>query len=142
MTSPYTADPRLHVEQIAVKLNDIKEIEAPEWADFVKTSPHKQRMPMRDDWWTVRAAAVLRSVDHLGPVGVNKLRRKYGGRQRRGYQPAKFRRAGGSVLRNCLQQLEKAELVKQVDINGHKGRIVTPKGKSVIAQAAKEVSQQ
>ena len=140
MTSPYTSDPRVHIEQIAQDMKEISEISAPDWAQFVKTGPHKQRQPQNKDWWHMRVAAVLRTVGARGPVGVNKLRKKYGGRQRRGHKPARFARAGGSVLRKSLQQLEKAGLVQQVDLKGHKGRVVTAKGQSLLAQTAKKVT--
>jgi len=141
MVSPYTINPRLHIEEIATELQKIDTIVAPQWAQFVKTSPHKQRLPTRSDWWHCRAASILRKVGTRGPIGVNKLRTAYGGRKRRGHKPPRFQEAGGSIIRKCLQQLEQAELVTQADIKGHKGRVLTPKGQSLLAQAAKSVAQ-
>jgi small subunit ribosomal protein S19e len=142
MTSPYTTEPRLQILEVAKEMRNIDTIVAPEWAQFVKTGPHKTRPPANPDWWHIRAAAILRAVGTKGPIGVNKLRRKYGGRQRRGHKPAIFTRAGGSVIRKCLQQLEKAELIQQVDIKGHKGRMLSPKGQSMLAQASKRIAQE
>lgn len=125
------------IEEVAKDLKDV--IHKPEWADYVKTGAHKERPPSRDDWWYVRVAAILRSVHVRGPIGVSKLRTKYGGRKQRGVKPEKFVRGGGSVIRNALQQLEQAELVKQAEKGVHKGRVVTPKGYSLLFVAAKRI---
>ena len=87
----------------------------------------------------MRAAAVLRSVALLGPIGVSKLRTKYGGRKRRGHKPSRFRRGSGSVLRKVLQQLEKAELIKFVEKGVHKGRVVAPKGASLLDKTSIQI---
>jgi len=127
------------LNKAALKLKDLPEIEAPEWAFYVKTGMHKERQPENKDWWHMRVAAVLRSVYKLGPVGVSKLRRKYGGKKNRGYKPERFYKGSGSIIRKALQQLEKAGLVKQEAKGKHKGRIVTPKGRSVLDRTAIEI---
>ena len=114
-------------------------IQKPEWADYVKTGVHKERPPSRDDWWYVRAAAVLRTVKLQGPIGVSKLRTKYGGLKNRGVKPEHFFKGSGSVLRHVLQQLEHAELVKQTEKGVHKGRMTTPKGDALLFAAAKRL---
>ncbi|MBW2997158.1 30S ribosomal protein S19e [Candidatus Woesearchaeota archaeon] len=124
------------IEEVANDLQKIKEIKAPEWAVFVKTGVHKERPPKRQDWWYVRCAAVLRSVRKLGPVGVQKLRTKYGGRKRRGHKKEHFYKGSGNVLRKALQQLEAAGLIKKEEKSIRKGRIITPKGVSIIDKAA------
>ncbi len=123
------------IEQTAEDLKKI--IKAPEWSIFVKTGTHRERQPLRDDWWYIRAASVLRTVLKLGPIGVSKLRTKYGGRKNRGHKPDATRRAGGKILRTILQQLEKSTLVKQTTIGVHKGRIITKQGKELLDNAAK-----
>lgn len=124
------------IEEVAKDLQKIKEIKAPEWAAFAKTGVHKERPPKRQDWWYVRCAAVLRSVRQLGPVGVQKLRTKYGGRKRRGHKTEHFYKGSGNVLRKALQQLEAAGLIKKEEKSLRKGRIITPKGVSIIDKAA------
>ena len=124
------------IEEVANDLQKIKEIKAPEWAVFVKTGVHKERPPKRQDWWYVRCAAVLRSVRKLGPVGVQKLRTKYGGRKRRGHKKEHFYKGSGNVLRKALQQLEAAGLIKKEEKSIRKGRIITPKGVSIIDKAS------
>lgn len=126
------------IEALAIELKNVKDIQPPEWAGFVKTGMHNERPPARQDWWHVRAAAVLRKVDRLGPVGVEKLRVKYGGKKNRGHKPERFYKASGNILRKVLQQLEKAGLVKKQDKDVHKGRVITPAGKKMITNALKE----
>ena len=53
--------------------------------------------------------------------------------------PEEFRKGSGSVMRKALQQLEKAGYVKQVEKGVHKGRIVTPQGKSFLDKVALEI---
>ena len=114
------------------ELKKISEIKPPEWSSFVKTGTNKARPPVEKDWWYVRAASLLKKADKLGPIGVNKLRVKYGGRKRRGHKPEHFYRASGNIIRKILQQLEKAGLLKQDKKGVHKGRIITPKGISLL----------
>jgi small subunit ribosomal protein S19e len=124
------------IEEVAKDLQKVDAIKAPEWAEYAKTGVHKERPPAREDWWFMRCAAVLRSVRRLGPVGVNKLRTKYGGRKRRGHKTEHFYKGSGNVLRKALQQLEAAGLIKKGEKGVHKGRIITPQGVSLIDKAA------
>ncbi|MBT7903072.1 30S ribosomal protein S19e [Candidatus Woesearchaeota archaeon] len=124
------------IEDVAKELQNMPEIEAPEWAPLVKTGMNRERPPVRKDWWYVRSAALLRSIRILGPVGVSKLRRKYGGVKNRGHKPERFYRASGNIIRKSLQQLEKAGLIKYVEKGVHKGRIITPKGVSMMDKLA------
>ena len=116
-------------------------IEMPEWAQFVKTGPHRETLPKNPDWWYVRAASVLRTCYKNGPVGVSKLRTRYGGRKNRGFRPDKFERSSGKIIRTILQQLESNELLKQETIGVHKGRVATAKGTSLLAKSAKQVAE-
>ncbi len=95
----------------------------------MKTGSHVERSPQDPDWWYVRSASMLRKLYMNGPIGVARLRKAYGGRRRRGVKPAKFRRAGGNIIRSMLQQLEEADLVSK---DGKKGRVVSPKGRSLL----------
>ncbi len=107
-------------------------IEQPGWTVFVKTSHGKERPPLGNNWWYMRSASVLKNVAFLGPIGVSKLRTKYGARKNRGHKPDKFVKGSGKIIRDILQQLEKAGLVKQGKKGSHKGRITTPQGQSLI----------
>ncbi|MFW6378922.1 MAG: 30S ribosomal protein S19e [Nanoarchaeota archaeon] len=117
-----------------------EQIEMPEWARFVKTGPHRETLPKNPDWWYIRAASVLRTCYKQGPVGVSKLRTRYGGRKNRGFRPDMFQRSSGKIIRSILQQLESVELLKQEQIGVYKGRVATSKGASLLAKAASQVA--
>ncbi len=125
------------IERAAKELQKIDTIQAPPWALFVKTGMFKERQPERNDWWYVRAAAILRRLsDREGPIGVQKLRTLYGGRKNRGHAPEEFYKGSGNILRKILQQLEKAGFAKKVEKGLHKGRIITPQGLSFLGKIA------
>ena len=136
----HDVSPNELIAKVAEELKKMETIKAPEWARFAKTGVHKERAPEGKDWWYQRAAAVLRSVAVLGPIGVSKLRTKYGGKKRRGHKKAAFRRGSGSVIRKVLQQLEKAELIKFVEKGVHKGKVIAPKGASLLDKTAAAIS--
>ncbi|KHO49878.1 MAG: small subunit ribosomal protein S19e [archaeon GW2011_AR11] len=140
MTTIYDVDVGELIPQVAKQLKEQKLVAPPEWAKFVKTGVHKERPPVDQDWWYVRAAAVLRTVYRQGPIGVSKLRTKYGGKQNTGYKPEHQYKGSGSVARKVLQQLEKSGLIKQEQRGIHKGRVITPKGKSLLDKAASHIS--
>ncbi|MFA6888903.1 MAG: 30S ribosomal protein S19e [Candidatus Woesearchaeota archaeon] len=132
-------EPRKLIIKVAEELKKNSVIKAPAWTIFAKTGAHAARPPIDPDWWYSRAASLLRKIAIRGPVGTEKLRTIYGGRKRRGHQPAEFRPAGGSAIRKVLQQLEKAGYVKYKDKGIKKGRILTPLGISFLDKVAKEV---
>lgn len=127
------------IEKAAEELKKVEAIKQPAWASFAKTGVHKERPPVEKDWWYKRVAAVLRTVEILGPIGVSKLRAKYGGKQRRGHQPPHFKKGSGSVIRKVLQQLDKAGFTKSVEKGVHKGRIITKEGKLFLNKIAEEI---
>ena len=135
----HLAEPEQVILATAKKLEGLKELTPPEWAAYTKTGSHNERPPTQENWWHIRAASILRKVAIRGPVGTNKLRVLYGGRKNRGHKPDKTVIAGGNIIRTALQQLEKAGLVKQDTVDGRKGRVITPKGQSLLDTAANEV---
>ena len=74
------------IERIAEDFKKLEQMKMPEWAKFVKTSVARERTPAKSDWWYVRAASILRKICMKGPIGVNKLKKDYGGRSRRGHR--------------------------------------------------------
>src|SRR3989339_310286 len=142
MTHILEVNPNSLVNKAAEELKKQKLVEPTEWSKFTKTGRQKERLPDSPEWWYIRSAAVLRSVAKLGPVGTEKLRTKYGGRKRRGYQPEHFYKASGSILRKILQQLEKSQLIQQTQKGVHKGRILTAKGTSLLDKIAVQMSKQ
>lgn len=142
MVNIYDIDPTELIEKTAEELRKLPEIKQPKWASFVKTGRFKERPPVRQDWWHTRAAALLRAIYRLGPVGVSKLRVKYGGKANRGSKPEHHYKASGAIIRRMLQQLEKAELIKQTQKGAHKGRILTGKGVSLLTRVAKGIAKE
>ena len=136
MASIYDVKANALITKVAEELKKNEKIKPPSWASFVKTGVHKERPPVDPLWWYTRCAAVLRKINILGPIGVSKLRTHYGGKKNRGYKPEHFKKGSGNIIRKVLQQLESAGLAKQVEKGIHKGRILTPSGKSVLDKAA------
>ncbi|MCW1296511.1 MAG: 30S ribosomal protein S19e [Candidatus Parvarchaeota archaeon] len=135
MTNVFDVKANELIEKVADELKKVEALKPPEWAKFVKTGHGRQRPPSRDDWWYVRAASILRTLYIYGPIGVSRLRTKYGCRKRRGHKPEKFTRGSGNIIRKILQQLEQAGLVQKS--KGKKaGRELTPKGKSFLDKTA------
>lgn len=128
MTTVYDLPADVLITKVAEELRAMETVEAPDWAAFAKTGVHKQAPPHDEDWWYTRAAAVLRRIYVDGPIGVERLRSFYGGKQNRGSNPDKFRKGSGSVIRKVVQQLEGEGLVE----NGTKGRCITPKGRAFL----------
>ncbi len=130
MTTAYDVPADVLIDKLSGYLKEnMREIQPPEWAGYVKTGSHVERVPQNPDWWYVRSASMLRKIYMNGPVGVSRLRKDYGGRKRRGVRPAHFAKSGGNIIRTILQQLEQAGLAQK---DGIKGRIVSGKGRSLL----------
>jgi small subunit ribosomal protein S19e len=127
---------------LAEQMKGLAGMEEPQWARFVKTGSHAERIPHQSDWWFTRAASLMRKLYVHGPVGLGDLERAYGGSKALAYSPKHHRDAGGSNIRRILKQLELAELVKKTP----KGRVLTPKGIAMLDKASRgifsELSQQ
>ena len=139
MTTVWDVPADLLIKRVAEKLKKMPEIKPPPWAVFVKTGVHKERPPEDEDWWYVRCAAILRKIYTKGPLGIERLRKMYGGRKNMGTMPEHFRKGSGSVIRKALQQLEAAGLLKKVE---GRGREITPKGRSLLDRTAHEIKKE
>jgi small subunit ribosomal protein S19e len=135
MTTVYDVPAHRLIKSVAEKLREMEEFKPPEWAVYVKTGVHKERSPEQPDWWYTRVASIFRKIYTDGPVGVERLRTVYGGRKRRGSKPPKFAKGSGSVIREAIQQLEKAGFVDKTQ----RGRFVTPKGRAFLDKVASEL---
>ena len=124
-------------KKLAEALKKFPEFVKPEWVEFVKSGPAKQRPIEDDNFWHKRAASILRQIYKNKIVGVSRLRTKYGSKKVRGSAPEEFRKAGGKIIRVILQQSDKAgftEAVKAIKgLKGRKaGRQMTDKGKKFL----------
>lgn len=129
---------QIMIAEIAKDLKDNKKVKAPEFTKFVKTGCSRENAPQDKDWWVVRMASILRKVAINDKTTVNSLRTYYGGKKNRGVKPEEFRKAGGKIIRVCLQDLEKLGFVSKSDEK--KGRIITPAGQKYLDKMATEIS--
>jgi len=123
------------IKEIAADLKK-QGLKSPDWSLFVKTGPSRERAPDSPDWFFERAASILYRIYKQGPLGTESLRSYYGGKKRRGVRKPKFKKAGGKIIRVCLQELEKDGLIKK----DKKGRIITGKGQSYLNRKAKDAA--
>lgn len=140
MPTVYDVPGDLLVKKISEELKNVDAIKPPEWSYFVKTGAHKTRAPDNKDWWYVRAASILRTVYLHGPVGVERLRTRYGGRKNRGRKPERFVKGSGHIIRTILQQLENAGYLEKGK-NGV-GRVVSSNGRSFLDKTAAKIKKE
>ena len=136
MTTVYDVPADPLIRGVAGKLKGETKLTPPQWAPFVTTGIHTEKPPVEADWWHVRAAAVLRKVYVMGPVGTERLRAEFGGPRDRGARPNRAKKGSGSIVREALQQLESAGYVEIVK---GEGRRVSAKGRSLLDNTAHEV---
>src|SRR5438876_10550197 len=114
----------------------MSDITPPPWTEFAKTGAHKERPPQNPDWWYFRCASLLRKMYVRGSVGVSRFRVQYGVRVGHGNRPAHHVPAGGSAIREPLEQLQKAEVVAA---DGKKARKRTSEGIALFNRTSDEV---
>ncbi|MCL4381102.1 MAG: 30S ribosomal protein S19e [Candidatus Marsarchaeota archaeon] len=134
MTYVYEVKAAELVKSTAGKLKKL--IAKPEYVNYVKSGANKERMPDDPDFWFVRSASVLRQIYLNGPVGVSTLRTRYGSRKEHTMHRRHHAKAGGSIIRDILNELEKQDFVKKTA----KGRVITPKGQSFLDKVSAEIS--
>ena len=137
MTTVFDVKPDALIKLVSEKLKGFPELSPPPWAAFVKTGVHKERVPDDPDWWYVRSASILRRIYLDGPVGVERLRTRYGGKKAKGNKPPRFVKGSGSIQRKICQQLQAAGLVEKTEKDGRK---ISPKGRSFLDKCADEVA--
>lgn len=96
----------------------------------MKTACFKELPPIDHDWLFYRAASVAYQLYMRQKVGVNTLRKHYGGKQRNGTRTEHTRKAAGKNIRYCLIELEKAGLVGTAKFESEEGASITM-GKSL-----------
>jgi small subunit ribosomal protein S19e len=140
MVTIYEVPAAILNREIVSELKNIDELKPPAWASFVKTGVFREKSPTDPDWWYVRLASLLRKIYVYGPIGVNRLRIKYGGRQRKGNRREHFKKGAGKIIRFGLQQLETLGLVEKKDAKS--GRIISAKGRSLMDRTANKILKQ
>jgi small subunit ribosomal protein S19e len=118
---------------VAEELKKNPKIVAPEWMKFVKSGAHAERVPQQEDFWFIRCASILRTLySSEKPVGVQKLRNKYGGKKQHEVSRMHHTKSGGKIIRVAFKQLEEAGFAKKEKF----GRIITPAGKALLDKAS------
>jgi small subunit ribosomal protein S19e len=132
--SIYVVEPGTLIQTVAEKLKEYPEIKPPKGSEFWKTAFFKELAPLdSENFWYIRCASLLRKVNKYGPIGVNRLRKFYGGRNRTGSGLSHSAKGSGKIVRVALQQLENARLLTKTEKNGRK---VTSEGKSLLDRTA------
>jgi small subunit ribosomal protein S19e len=126
--------PELLIKELSNKLS--KEIQEPKWVKEVKTGLHKERGPNEANWYSIRAAALLRKVAINSPIGIERLASEYGGKVDRGSKAHHAGKGSRKVLRAALQDLEKMGYI----LKNKNGRSISSAGTKMLNAAAKAVS--
>jgi small subunit ribosomal protein S19e len=117
-----------------------------QWANYYKTGCYKDLAPYDPDWLYVRAASVAYQLYMRQKVGVNTLRKHYGGKQRNGTCTEYHRLVAGKCIRYCLIELEKAQLVGKMHYESKdgnsvpNGKALTKKGTTDMDRIAREIA--
>ncbi len=140
MTTLYDVPADALIEAVGADLADDPALEEPGWLKFAKSSSDRELPPEQDDFWTHRAASLLRKVAIDGPVGVGSLRTAYGtakqGSNRYRVRPRGKAQSSGKIIRVALQQLEDAGYVETAE---GEGRVITSEGQSFLDEVAARV---
>ncbi len=137
MPTPYDVPTPIFIEKLTQYLmQNVDTVTPPAWANVVKTGSHAQRPPENPNWWFIRCASILRKIYVKGPIGIARLRAKYGGRFGPGMKPEHARKGGGAIARKAVQQLEAAGLVEPLR---NRGRVVTGNGRRVLDRLSAEI---
>jgi len=132
MVNAYDVPASELIDAVAKELKNNDKMKPPEWMVFAKSGAHVERPPQLDGFWHHRGASILRKIYVRGTLGTQRLRTEYGGKKNRGSKPGKHTKAGGSIIRKLLQQLEAAGYIKK----GKTGRIITPAGQKLLDNTA------
>ncbi len=137
MPTPMDVPSDVLIDRLSMFLKEnVGDVAPPGWASTAKTGSHTERPPSNVDWWYSRCGSLLRKLYIHGPVGIARLRVEYGGRLRHGTHIEHSRVAGGSAIREPLQQLQKAGFVA---VEGKKGRKLTAEGVSLLNRIAADI---
>ena len=122
------------VKKAADRLKE-QSIAKPAYIDYVKSGAGRDRAPSDENFWYMRCASILRQAYINGPIGISKLRTRYGNRKRHAVTHRHHRKAGGSIIKDAFDALEKNGYVAKTE----KGRAITDKGRSFMDKVANEL---
>jgi len=145
MTTYHDVPADLLIGELSARLAEMEAISPPEWSSIVKTGTHRERPPSQDNWWFIRSAAILRKVGKLGPIGANHMAQHFGGPKDRGVKPNRAVAGSRNISRTIMQQLFNAGLIESkmnVAGNVNHGKVLTPKGQSLLDSVAHDVRDQ
>lgn len=134
MANVYQVDSGKLISIAAQKLKE-KGMPKPKYIEYVKTGTSKERVPEQKDFWYIRCSALLRQVYINGPIGISSLRTRYGSRKVHTVSRHHHEKAGGSIITDALNALEKNGYVKKTK----SGREITASGKSFLDKIANEM---
>ncbi len=134
MANVLEVDAQKLVDVAAGKLKE-SGIPRPAYIDYVKTGAGKERVPASPDFFYARCASILRQVYLNGPIGISKLRTKYGSKRAHWVRRHHHYRAGGSIIKDAFDALEKKGYVKTTKT----GRVITSTGKSFLDKLSNEI---
>jgi small subunit ribosomal protein S19e len=135
MAKVYDVPADVLIERLSTILKS-EDIPTPSWTPFVKTGAHADKPPQDREWWYTRCASVMRKIYLRGPIGINELRKVYGGGKPSGYGAAHHKSAGGAIIRNAIQGSEKLGYIEKVE---KKGRVVSKQGMQKLDRLATEI---
>jgi small subunit ribosomal protein S19e len=140
LATPYDVSASKFIEKLAKYLKEnMDAVTPPAWASIAKTGSHVEKQPQSPDWWYIRCASLLRKIYVHEPMGVERLSAKYGGRKDFGVKPEHAVKAGRSIIRKSLQQLEAAGLVETLKPRGRK---ITREGRKILQEIAEDVQKE
>jgi len=120
MATVFDVNPHQLIGKLKEELKKTDAIKAPEWAKFVKTGSMKNKPPEQDDFWYIRAASILRQLYIQGrPLGVQRLRVKYGGKKKKKSIEKALEDILGDV--NVRVPTDIPEILKYTGLDGYLG---------------------
>ncbi len=135
MANAYEVDASELVRAAAEGLKSVIR-QQPDYMHYSKSGAGRERPPSNQDFWYIRNASLMRHLYTDGPLGLSRLKKRYGGRKEHVLHRRHHVDAGGSIITDALNALEQASLVKKTA----KGRELTPKGRSFLDKLSSGLS--
>src|SRR2546422_218642 len=105
MTTAFDVPALPLLQRLAGHLRTEGKVTEPDWAPFARTGVHTEKAPVQRDWWFLRAAAILRKVYILGPIGTSRLSAEFGGGPGDGAPPYHPPKGGRDILGRAPPQV-------------------------------------